>query len=181
MDLRQKKTLRAIAQSFYALRAQKKLESITVTELCKHAEISKATFYLHYRDIFDLSEQMQNEVIESIFSQMEDPMGIFTDSGFIRSCVQAVERESERINVIFSDTQAGALPVRILQYLKQEIFSRAPQLRDNPRVQVLLTYHVMGSYYACMEDQNRVGYKQILKILEEIPLFLALQGVEIRQ
>ena len=51
MDLRKKKTLRAIRQAFYDLRKQKKLEAITVTELCRSAEISKAAFYLHYRDI----------------------------------------------------------------------------------------------------------------------------------
>ena len=172
MDLRQKKTLRAITQSFYRLRKQKKLEAITVTELCKHAEISKATFYLHYRDIFDLSEKLQNEVIESIFSKMNDPMEILTDStSFMQSCVQAVEQESDRISILFADSQAGALPVHILQYLKDHIFTHAPQLRDNPQIQVLLTYHVMGSYYACMEDPNRIGYKKILKILDSIPLF----------
>ena len=172
MDLRQKKTLRAISQSFYALRKQKKLEAITVTELCAHAEISKATFYLHYRDIFDLSEQLQNQVIESIFSKMDDPMRILTDSvNFMRSCVQAVEQESERINIVFADSQAGTLPIRILQHLKDHIFAHAPQLQDDPKIQVLLTYHVMGSYYACMENPNRIGYKEVLKILETIPPF----------
>ena len=172
MDLRQKKTLRAITEAFYALRKQKKLEAITVTELCRAAEISKATFYLHYRDIFDLSEQLQNQVIESVFSKIEDPMKILTDSvGFMRSCVYAaVEEESERINVLFSDSQAGALPVHILQYLKNHIFANAPQLWEDSKIQVLLTYHVMGSYYACMENPNQIGYKQVLKILESIPL-----------
>ena len=172
MDLRQKKTLRAITEAFYHLRKQKKLEAITVTELCRQAEISKATFYLHYRDIFDLSEKLQQQVIESIFSNMDDPMKILTDSaGFMQSCVQAVEQESERINILFSDNQAGALPLHILQYLKKHIFAHAPQLRNDPKIQVLLTYHVMGSYYACMEDSNKIGYKQVLKILETIPPF----------
>lgn len=176
MDLRQKKTLRAITESFYELRKQKKLETITVTELCRSAEISKATFYLHYRDIFDLSEQLQHQVIESVFSKIEDPMKILTDSvGFMQSCVlAAVEEESERINILFSDSQAGALPIHILQYLKEHIFVKAPQLRDDPKVQVLLTYHVMGSYSACMENPNGIGYKEVLKILETIPLFPVL-------
>lgn len=175
MDLRQKKTLRAISRAFYVLRKQKKLEAITVTELCKAAEISKATFYLHYRDIFDLSERLQQEVVEAIFARMDDPMTVLTDySGFMQSCVQAVEQESERIHVIFSDTQIGALPLNILQYLKEHIFANAPQLRDDPRIQVLLTYHVMGSYYACMENPGQIGYKQVLKILETIPPFPVL-------
>ena len=70
-----------------------------------------------------------------------------------------------------SDTQIGALPLNILQYLKEHIFANAPQLRDDPRIQVLLTYHVMGSYYACMENPNGIGYKQVLKVLETIPPF----------
>ena len=54
MDLREKKTLRAIRTAFLQLRGQRPLEKITVKELCELAEISKATFYIHYRDLYDL-------------------------------------------------------------------------------------------------------------------------------
>ena len=169
MDLRQKKTLRAIGQAFYALRKQKKLEAITVTELCKNAEISKATFYLHYKDIFDLSEKLQDEIIKTIFAKLENPMEILTNSRrFMQTFVQAVEQESERIRILFSDSQAGALPVQILQHLKEYIYTHAPQLRNDPKIQVYLTYHVMGGYYACMERPEGLGYKQIFEILEKI-------------
>lgn len=169
MDLRKKKTLRAIRQSFYDLRKEKKLEAITVTELCRNAEISKAAFYLHYRDIFDLSEKLQNEVIEAVFSKLENPMDIFSNSvAFMQSFVQAVEQESERIRIVFSDSQAGALPMRILHYLKEVIFSQASHLQDDPKVHVFLTYHIMGGYYACMEHTNQGNYKEVLKILETV-------------
>ena len=169
MDLRQKKTLRAIAQAFYTLRQQKKLEAITVTELCNQAEISKATFYLHYRDMFDLSEKMQNEVIQNIFSKLENPMEILTDpTGFMQTFTRVVEQESERIQVLFSHNQAGALPLCILQYLKTYIFTHIPELKDDPKIHVFLNYHIMGSYYACTE--SNMGYKETLKILEEIQI-----------
>ncbi len=169
MDLRKKKTLRSIRQAFYDLRKQKKLEAITVTELCRKAEISKAAFYLHYRDIFDLSEKLQIEVIEAVFSELENPMDILSNSAaFMQSFVQAVELESERIRIVFSDSQAGALPIHIVRYLKEHIFSQAPHLRDDPKIHVFLTYHIMGGYYACMEYPNQRNYKEVLKILEEI-------------
>ena len=175
MDLRQKKTLRAIEQAFYTLRKQKKLEAITVTELCANAQISKATFYLHYRDLFDLSEKLQNELIEVVFSELENPMAILTEpAGFMRSFVRAVEQEFERITVLFSGSQAGLLPVQIVHHLKEYIFTHAPKLKDDPKIQVFLTYHVMGSYYACMERPNRGEYKEVLKILESIQPSLPL-------
>ena len=169
MDLRKKKTLRAIREAFYELRNQKRLESITVTELCRIAEISKAAFYLHYRDIFDLSEKLQAEVFESIFSKIEDPMLVLTDPiTFTNTFLAALESEKSLVNTLFSDTQAGALPTSIVSHLKEHIYAHTPQHRNNPIIPVYLTYLIMGSYYACMENSNQLDYRQVLKILETI-------------
>lgn len=51
MDLRKMKIRTAIREAFIQLRRDKNLEQITVKELSEMAQISKATFYLHYRDI----------------------------------------------------------------------------------------------------------------------------------
>lgn len=66
MDLRERKTKRAIKDAFLQLRVKKPLERIRVKELSELAQISKATFYLHYKDIYDLSEQLRNEVVQDI-------------------------------------------------------------------------------------------------------------------
>ena len=41
-------------------------EKITVTALCKQSEITRATFYLHYKDVFDLMEQIENELLKEL-------------------------------------------------------------------------------------------------------------------
>ena len=66
MDKREIKTKRSIKNAFLKLRSKKSIEQITVKELAEEAEISKATFYLHYRDIYDLSDTLGTEVIENI-------------------------------------------------------------------------------------------------------------------
>ena len=73
MDRREIKTRQAIRNAFLALRAHKPLERITVRELADRAEISKATFYLHYHDIYDLSESLQEDVIQRILSSVSRP------------------------------------------------------------------------------------------------------------
>lgn len=169
MDLRKQKTLRAIREAFLTLRRQKNLEAISVTELVTMAEISKATFYLHYRDIYDLSEQLQQEILESIFARLNNPMDVLNDpKRFLPSFVGAVEAEADLVNTVFSGSQAGALPVQILKSLKEYIFANAPELKNDPKVQVFLTYHIMGGYYACMENAKQLGYKKCLRILEQL-------------
>ena len=79
MDLRVKKTKNSIINAFLKLRAKKSLERITVKELSDLAEINKATFYLHYKDIYDLSETLENELFERVFNNIEHPNSALSD------------------------------------------------------------------------------------------------------
>ena len=169
MDLRKKKTLRAIRDAFYTLRETKNVEQISVTELTQKAEISKATFYLHYHDIFDLSEKLKQEVIRDIFARLDDPMEILSNSvSFMEKLVEALEAEKDNVLPLFSGTQAAALPISLEASLKEYIFAHAPHLRQDARVNVFLTYHIQGGYYAYMENVDRLGYSQVIEIIEEI-------------
>lgn len=169
MDLRKKKTLRAIRDAFYTLRETKNVEQISVTELTQKAEISKATFYLHYHDIFDLSEKLKQEVIRDIFARLDDPMEILSNSvSFMEKLVEALEAEKDNVLPLFSGTQAAALPISLEASLKEYIFAHAPHLRQDARVNVYLTYHIQGGYYAYMENVDRLGYSQVIEIIEEI-------------
>ena len=56
MDLRITRTRNSIFSAFLELRSKKALERITVKELTEKAGISKQTFYLHFKDIYDLVE-----------------------------------------------------------------------------------------------------------------------------
>ena len=73
MDLRIVKTKSLIKNAFLELRKKKPIEKITVKELCQNAQINKSTFYSHYNDIFDLSDTLENEVVDNILSNVQHP------------------------------------------------------------------------------------------------------------
>ena len=66
MDIRIEKTKTALHNTFLELRSRKPLEKITIKELCEKAQINKSTFYSHYKDIYDLSDQLETEVVTSV-------------------------------------------------------------------------------------------------------------------
>ena len=70
MDLRVKRTKTNIINAFLRLCAKKPPERITVKELADLAEINKATFYLHYKDIYDLLETLENDLFERVFDSI---------------------------------------------------------------------------------------------------------------
>ena len=47
-DRRTRYTRQTIKDTFLELLTQKSFTKITVTEICKNAEINRGTFYLHY-------------------------------------------------------------------------------------------------------------------------------------
>lgn len=65
-DLRVIKTQAAIRKAFLDLLKEKPFDKIMVSEITKAAMINRSTFYLHYRDKYDLMECLENEIIERL-------------------------------------------------------------------------------------------------------------------
>lgn len=72
MDRRVKYTMNIIKDTFLNLLEEKDINTITVTEVCKIADINRATFYRYYDDCFDLLKKIENEFMEELTSS--DPM-----------------------------------------------------------------------------------------------------------
>lgn len=163
MDLRTKKTLQALHNAFLELRSHKALEKITVKELSERAQISKATFYLHYRDIYDLSDHLQQEIIQNIFQNLSHPKTILSaPADFTRELFHAFISQYTLIPVLFSGSQASILPLQIEHTLRKQLFDMIPQIKDSAFVSILLTYEVQGCYYAYLEHTKNVAVETIL-------------------
>ncbi len=162
MDLREKKTKRSIRSAFLQLRARKPLERITVKELCTLAEISKATFYLHYHDLYDLSDRLQQEVVQSILACITHPERFVSEhERFVRELFDAFHAQQNLIEILFSDAQAALLPVRIERELKEMIYRLEPSLREDVTRNILLTYQIQGGFSAYMEHRREFGADRV--------------------
>lgn len=71
-DRRVRKTKKAIHEVFCELTKEKKLNEITIKELCARADINKSTFYLHYRDIYDLASSIQTTFMQDVCAIIDE-------------------------------------------------------------------------------------------------------------
>lgn len=177
MDLREKKTLRAIRAAFLELRARLPLERITVKELAQRAEISKATFYLHYRDVYHLSDQLQQEVIRGVLESLDRPELLTEDhSRFVEQLFDAFAAQQELIDVLFSGTQASVLPIAIERELRALACRLLPQHREDARFHILLTYQIQGAYYAYQQHRRTFGARQVRAVIGAVSQRMAAEG-----
>ncbi len=69
-DSRVKRTKKLIRQGLVELSKKKSINKITVKELTDYAEINRGTFYLHYKDVFDLIDALEKELYDDFNSTL---------------------------------------------------------------------------------------------------------------
>lgn len=70
-DRRVRRTKTLLTNALISLLGTKNIKDISVKELCDAADINRGTFYLHYKDIYDMVEQLELEIMtefESLIS-----------------------------------------------------------------------------------------------------------------
>lgn len=64
-------TKNSIKKTLLELLQQKPINKISVTEICKIAEINRGTFYLHYADCYQVLEELQKEFCDKLIASVE--------------------------------------------------------------------------------------------------------------
>ena len=173
MDQRKIKTQQAIQDAFLQLRKEKNLEQISVTELSKLAKISKATFYLHYRDIFDLSEKLQSKMIHQILDQIDiSSSALEYWPEFIKRMMVAMDENHQLAEILFSGTQMSMFPLLLENQLRESILEQSPELKNDLELSIRLTYHIQGSYHAYMRHAGTKSIEEILSIIADFSVDL---------
>lgn len=69
LDRRARYSRMVMEDALLELMRSKSYTKITVTELCHRADVNRATFYRHFRDVPDLLDQCQSRIISELLSR----------------------------------------------------------------------------------------------------------------
>ena len=82
-DRRVRKTRALLRRSLAELLCEKSIREITVKELVERADINRSTFYLHYSDVYDMMEKIENGLVDDIEKLIEaHPVSPFNEKSF---------------------------------------------------------------------------------------------------
>ena len=65
-DRRVRRTKKLLTQALTELLQKKQVNEITVKELTDLADMNRGTFYMYYRDIFDMIEKIEDELFQKL-------------------------------------------------------------------------------------------------------------------
>ncbi len=168
MDLRVQKTRNNILDAFIELRSEKPLEKITVKELAERAQISKQTFYLHYRDIYDLSEQLEQELIKSLVDGLSHQEHLLEHSKEATlELFRAAAAQTSLFRTVFSGSRSSALTEGLEREIKKIILAHNPEVEHDLRANICLTILIHGCYLAYQKHSANAP-EEVAQILSEI-------------
>ena len=98
-DRRTRYTRQTIKDTFLELLKQKSFTKITVTEICKNAEINRGTFYLHYYDIHDVLSDIFNDMTQNMLTTVDHLFCLNQKSCSYPFC-QKIQMESQYLSLI---------------------------------------------------------------------------------
>lgn len=102
MDRRTKYTKKIIKDTFIKLLDEKDIKKITVSEICKLADINRATFYRYYIDVYDLLDKIQEEFIDELKAPyLKDPSRVNSVGNFSKEILQVFIENKELVKILF--------------------------------------------------------------------------------
>ncbi|MGT2887277.1 TetR/AcrR family transcriptional regulator [Streptococcus didelphis] len=125
MNKRHTETKYYLTLALVSLLSEKDFEAITISDLAKRAGINRGTFYLHYKDKYQMIDQIKEESLEHIFKIL-DQQAIYTDTRALLIAVLTLFQG----NFSFVQALSKSSYVNFKQTLKDFIFRVLLSIKD---------------------------------------------------
>lgn len=107
-DRRVRKTKQLLKQSLCQLLEQKKIEEITIQEITNSADLNRRTFYLHYKDIYDLFEHIKADTISDFVTLLQQSLPIYDEQSlynYLQKLLEYIQDNLIVCKIIFRQAQ----------------------------------------------------------------------------
>ncbi len=96
-------TRMALRESLLSLLQEYPLNKITVSQICEHADVNRSTFYLYYKDAYDLLDQIETELYEQIFQAVEGATRPLLGEETLQRIFEIIYKNRDLCRVIFGE------------------------------------------------------------------------------
>ena len=173
VDRRVLKTKRAIRNAFAKLMVEKDINDITIIELAETADINRKTFYNYYSGVYQVVEDIENDISQSYevllgdieFSKtMEAPYSLFERFSIL------INMDPEFFCYMLSMNGNKALITRIMNLLKNKTREKMVSQLDveEYRAEIMIDYILSGMlsvYQHWFNSDKSVPIEEVTQII----------------
>lgn len=180
-DQRTRMTKQLIRNAFMDLLSRKPIQSISIRELCGIAGINRGTFYTHYKDIYDLLEQIEEEMTKEIEKALEPLLSEgnkeLTPLKITTEIFRCLKENADLCTVTLGDYGDKSFAVRLLSLGREkcvEAYSRFFALAAPKEIEYFYAFASAGCI-GLLEEWLRegmvTGAEEIAAMAEDMMMF----------
>lgn len=129
----------ALKEALIELLEEKKISAITVTELCKRADVNRGTFYAYYETPYQLLDSIEEELFESVMGSLVKYAPEKDVRNLLLDVFSVIEDNRELCTIILADSKEHTILNRLL-YSINENSMQSWMLEDNHESKKELDY-----------------------------------------
>ena len=160
------------------------IKYITVKELCELTDLNRGTFYLHYRDIYDLSEQMENEIILKFEELLNLSTAEVANNPQLVICktFELIKQNADFCTCLLSNNGEMTFFNKLKTIIRDACFKYWTELFSRPKKVETFDYFFNFMLYGCIgliESWLNNGLKESPKEMAQLASKVMLNGVAV--
>ena len=128
-DRRVRRTKKMLTQALTRLMQEKQIKEITVRELTDLADMNRGTFYLYYRDVYDMLEKLEDsmfEALDSIAALHENDAARQETKPILLDVFRFIEENQEIVRVLLSPHGDMKFLHRLYEVIREKCLTGFP-------------------------------------------------------
>jgi len=163
-----------IRESLMELMKEKSILGVSVKDICDLADISRSTFYDHYKDQYDLLKQIEDETLayfEDMLNNYKDKQTKKETSQMVEEMLTYIANNGNTIHVLLSENGDLGFQKKLLYHFIMhnqitKYFSENQQSKETmPYYSVFLVHGSIGLIQHWLKDNMTMPIPQLAKML----------------
>ena len=167
-----------IKEAFFELYATKKIEKISIREITDKANLNRGTFYVYYRDIYDLLEKAEDELIEELVEKVKGIVGMIFKGGDIYDFMPPLsfyEKYSKFLKVLLGNNGDPNFVFKMKSIAKKTLtqLMEDQNIPKPPRAEYVMEYMTsaqMGLIAFWLQNDMEMPVEELGELIKEISL-----------
>jgi len=167
-------TKMVIRESLTELMKKKSILSVSVKDICDLADISRSTFYDHYKDQYDLLKQIEDETLayfEDMLNNYKDRQTKKETGQMVEEMLTYIANNGNTIHVLLSENGDLGFQKKLLYHFIMhnqitKYFSENQQSEEaKPYYSVFMVHGAIGLIQHWLKDNMKMPVPQLAKML----------------
>lgn len=173
-NLRARKTLNTIKQTFKEMLMEMDFEKITITELCNRADINRRTFYSHFDSLDDLLITIQNDLSSEFYERIKDYDHILNVEELVKEYFLFSEENGKLTEKLHSNINFDYIRQQVTNNVTLKVYDNNFKSIENYDIftrNVMLNYlnsATVGIYKQWIKDGRKLSLDHIIEIASKL-------------